>query len=198
MSRYHKIESYMLDLLRKELPADLFYHSFDHVTDVLQAAERIGKAEKISDAEMELLKVAVVFHDSGFMVSPKDHEETGCRLVKELLPDYGYTPDEIERICRLIMATRFPHNPSELLEEIICDADLDYLGSDQYFPVSDRLYKELKASGVLMNDKEWNLMQKNFLSAHRYFTGFSQRTRNMKKMEHLEKIKELNREREVR
>jgi uncharacterized protein len=192
------VEYYMLALLRKELPSDLFYHSFDHVTDVLQAAERIGLAEKISAQEMELLKVAVVFHDSGFMVSSKDHEERGCTLAKELLPGYGYTDGEIERICRLIMATRFPHNPSELLEEIICDADLDYLGSDNYFPVSDRLYKELKVSGVLTNDKEWNLVQENFLSAHRYFTGFSQRTRNAKKMEHLEKIKELNSEREVR
>jgi len=34
--------------------------------------------------------------------------------------------------------------PANLLEEIICDSDLDYLGRSDFIPVSNTLFEELK------------------------------------------------------
>src|SRR5262245_55819701 len=125
MTRYEKTKDFILDKLSRELPANLYYHGVHHVLDVLSAAEMLGGEEKISEKEMELVKVAVLFHDAGFTISPKNHEQIGCDMVKTNLPGFGYQEDEINIICGMIMATAYPQKPKNHLEEIVCDADLD-------------------------------------------------------------------------
>src|SRR4051812_26484076 len=125
MGRYTKAKEFIVDKIKSGLPDTLYYHGLHHVMDVLAAAERYGELEKITDNEMELLRLAALFHDSGFVNSPKEHEKTGCRFAKENLPAFGYSEKEIQTICGMIMATRVPHHPHNLLEQIICDADLD-------------------------------------------------------------------------
>ena len=193
MTRYEKTKSFIIDKLTGELPANLYYHGVHHVVDVLSAAEMLGKEEKISEHEMELLKVAVLFHDSGFTVSPKNHEEIGCGLAKKNLPGFGYKDDEITTICGMIMATAYPQQPKNHLEEIICDADLDYLGRDDFFSIGGSLLKEMNTNGGMKSEAEWNKLQEDFLDSHHYFTKTAKRLRGPKKREHLEKIKQINR-----
>src|SRR6185369_1981441 len=107
------------------------------------------------------------------------------------LPGFGYNEKEIEIICGMIMATRFPHQPKNLLEQIICDADLDYLGRDDFFKISNDLFRELSIYGMLANEKDWYKLQESFLSSHTYFTRTAADLRKAKKEEHLNKIREV-------
>ena len=181
----------MIDKLKAGLRSTLYYHGLHHVIDVLNAAEMIGEKERISDSEMELLKVAVLYHDSGFIVDSVDHESRGCAMAEETLPGFGYNNKEIETICGMIMATKYPPHPNNLLEEIICDADLDYLGRDDYYKISETLFKELSHFGLLKDEQDWNKLQEKFLSGHRYFTKTSMELRDAKKAEHLDRIKRM-------
>ena len=63
---------------------------------------------------------------------------------RSFLPEYGYSGEQIEKICKIIMATKLPPQPEDIYQKIICDADLDYLGRSDMIPVSNTLYKELK------------------------------------------------------
>jgi uncharacterized protein len=191
MNRYEHTKKFILDKLKTGLPETLYYHGLHHVLDVLGAAERIGKEEKISDDDMELLRVAVLFHDSGYIMGSKDHEKHSCEIVMENLPGYGYDESELKKICAMIMATKFPHHPQSLLDQIICDADLDYLGRDDFFKISNNLYRELSIYGLLSNEKEWYKLQENFLNTHTYFTKTADKLRRLKKEEHLKKIREI-------
>jgi HD superfamily phosphohydrolase len=164
-----------------------------HVLDVLEAAERLGKNEKISEKEMELVQVAVLFHDSGFIQGSKNHEQVGCELAKKNLPGFGYHDDEINSICGMIMATAYPQKPKNHLEEIVCDADLDYLGRDDFFIIGNTLLKEMNTNGSVTTEADWNKLQETFLGSHHYFTETANRLRGKKKQEHLEKIKQINR-----
>jgi len=193
MTRYEKTKNFMVNKLNKGLPENLHYHSVNHVLDVLTAAEMLGEKEKISEKEMELVKVAVLFHDSGYLVSSKEHEQLGCELAKKELPGFGYSNDEIDSICGMIMATRYPQTPKNHLEEIICDADLDYLGRDDFFTTGNTLLKEMNTNGSIQTEADWNKLQESFLTSHRYFTDTANRLRNKKKQEHLEKIRQMNR-----
>ena len=130
--QFPKAKSYINTYLRKELPRHLTYHSIAHVRDVYKAAERLAKAESVKGEDLTLLLTAVPFHDAGFIFQSKDHEKIGCDIIREHLPAFKYTPEQIERICGMIMATRIPQTPNNLLEEIIADADLDYLGRDDF------------------------------------------------------------------
>jgi uncharacterized protein len=114
--------------LKKELSANYIYHNIDHTNDVYQAAESIGKQENISAHDMKLLLTAALYHDSGFLKFSNGHEEESCRIAAEALPRYNYTENDINLICGMIRATRVPQSPKTLLERILVDADLDYLG----------------------------------------------------------------------
>jgi len=192
MTRYETTRNFIIDKLSRELPGDLYYHGVHHVLDVLGAAEMLGKNEKISEPDLELVKVAVLFHDSGFIEGSKNHEQRGCELVKKNLPGFGYSSDEINSICGMIMATSYPQKPQNHLEEIICDADLDYLGRDDFFTTGSTLLKEMNTNGSVQTEDDWNKLQESFLGSHHYFTETANRLRNKKKQEHLEEIRQMN------
>lgn len=139
--QFKLVRQFILSKLQTELPAHLSYHGIDHTLDVYEAVERITKTEGISTYETKLLLTAALFHDSGFVKIRNGHEEESCRIARQHLPDFNYQPTEIELVCGMIMATRIPQSPKTVLEEILCDADLDYLGRDDFFTLSRRLLR---------------------------------------------------------
>jgi uncharacterized protein len=185
-----KAGNFILRKLERELPGNLYYHTVDHVNDVRNAAQEMGKSEGISNDEMRLLVTAVLFHDAGFITGPINHEEKSCQISKQYLPDYNYSGDDIEKICGMIMATKIPQSPKNHLEEIICDADLDYLGRDDFFDTGSKLFREFKEFGIVSSENDWNNLQVKFLEQHHYFTKTALRSRQDKKMEHLCAIKQ--------
>jgi len=189
--QFEKATTHILSRQLLELPDTLGYHSHSHVLDVYKAATEIGEAELISTLEMQLLLTAVCYHDAGFMVSMSDHETHSCSLAREDLPAFEYSESDIDAICGMIMATRVPQQPGNLLEEIICDADLDYLGRDDFFRIGTTLRDELMSAGVIRSEREWNEMQVRFLEAHRYFTPTSIKLRSSGKERNLEHVRKL-------
>ncbi len=188
---YAGAERAIRDRLRSGLPKNLHYHNLAHIEDVLNAAMTIGKAEKLSAEDLNLLRIAVLFHDSGLTISLVDHEELGCQLAQQMLPGFGFSATQLQAVCGMILATRIPQNPVTLPEKIMCDADLDYLGREDFYTTGRKLYEELHALGKLNNELEWNKMQKSFLESHRYHTGFSRGLRETRKQQHLREISAL-------
>ena len=187
--QFTKVKKFILDKLKKELPKNLTYHSLGHIKDVYTAAEGLASLEGITGDDHTLLLTAVLFHDSGFLKQQKEHEREGCEIAKANLPAFGYTPHEIERICGMIMATQIPQTPHNKLEQIICDAVLDYLGRDDFFTIGNKLFDELCMYGIISTEMEWNKLQVRFLEKHRYFTSSAKKLRKAKKAENLALIK---------
>ena len=185
---FRKAEEFIIQKLKAELPKNLHYHNMEHIIDVVEAALEIATIENISSEQMELLRIAALFHDSGFIYSPKNHEERGCELVRESLPSFRFSPEKIETICGMIMATKIPQNPKNPLEKILCDADLDYLGRDDFSVTGRKLYEEMKERRFIETEREWSLIQKTFLENHRYHTTFGKENREKKKQEYLQEI----------
>jgi class 3 adenylate cyclase/predicted metal-dependent HD superfamily phosphohydrolase len=183
------LQEIILDKLENELPKYLYYHNVKHTIDVITQAELIGVVEGVTDYELLLLKTAALFHDIGQIHQSQGHEEIGCDYTKKWLPNYGYEPKEIEEINNLIMATKLPPAPKTLLEKIMCDADLDYLGRSDFKPVSDTLYKELKEQKIVSNIDDWNKMQIKFLEWHQYFTNTGNKLRQVNKEEQIKNLK---------
>jgi len=186
---FKKVEKFILGKLKKELPKNLTYHSLGHIKDVYAAAQNLAKLENVKGEDLTLLLTAVLFHDSGFLKQQKDHERVGCEFVREFLPEYAYTEVQIEKICGMIMATKIPQTPHNKLEQIICDADLDYLGRDDFFTIGNKLWDELCMYGIINTEVEWNKLQVRFLENHHYFTASSKKLRKTKKAENLALIR---------
>ena len=189
--QFTDIQEMILDRLENELPRYLYYHNVKHTVDVVTEVELIGWAEGLDDEGILLLKTAALFHDAGHIIAYDDHEYHGAQLARSFLPDYGYSEEQIEQICRIIMATKLPPQPDDIYQKIICDADLDYLGRSDMIPVSNTLYKELSEQDKIGTLNEWNKLQLKFISGHSYFTKTARSLREVNKQKQIERIKRL-------
>jgi len=187
---FRKSEKYIIDRLEKELPENLHYHTIRHTKDVCAAVERIALMEGIEGDDIFLLKTAAQYHDAGFIEQYTNNEDIGAALARDALPKFGYTNDQISTIERLIQATKVPQKPQDHLEQIICDADLDYLGGDEFHIISDKLKRELMERDIIKGDKQWDELQISFLEAHTYFTKTAIDLRQKNKIMRIEEIKE--------
>ncbi|MEO6831064.1 MAG: HD domain-containing protein [Chitinophagaceae bacterium] len=189
--QFQQASKHILERLKRDLPSHLSYHTLEHVLDVYAAASRIAEAEGVEGTDLALLLTAVLFHDSGFMIQSKNHEKFGCEIARETLPRFDYSAAQIDAICQMIFATEIPQQPKNLLEEIMADADLDYLGRDDFYTIGQTLFKEFKDSGVIETEQEWNRLQIKFLEQHHYFTATSIASRAAQKAQHLAELKQL-------
>lgn len=186
---YDSAKNYILNKLEKELDPRLTYHSISHTLDVLESAVRLAGLEKMSPEDIQLLKTACLFHDSGMMVTYRGHEEASIQICRQTLPSFNYNQDETETVCRMILTTKLPQCASDLLDKILCDADLDYLGRPDFFMISHRLKYEWDVLNIHPTTlQEWYKIQRDFLSSHKYFTESAINLRESFKMENLRQV----------
>ncbi len=173
---YNRIEKDIIKKLQQELPSKLYYHRTEHSIHVIKESEIIGRSEGIKGNDLLLLKTAALLHDTGFLKCPSQHEPMGCQIASKILPDYGYTPEQVKLIDGMILATAIPQNPTSLLQEIICDADLSYLGTSNAMTESNNLRLEMKLlQHRIFSDIEWIDFQLDFLRAHIFFTTYARK-----------------------
>ena len=161
----------------KELNPAYEYHNLRHTLDVIECTRNIGRAEGCDNYELALLSVAALFHDSGFLHQRKNHEEYSIKIFLEEAHTSNLSNTEIAIISGCINATRMPQKPNNKLESILCDADLDYLGRDDFKAIGDALYREMAYCGEMDSEEAWNKLQIHFLSTHSYFTSYSKEHR---------------------
>lgn len=185
MATEQQIRDIVSALLNNNLPSNYYYHNLEHTLYVADKVTEIGRNENCTLKELNLLTVAALWHDAGFINTYTGHEEAGCLLVRQYLPEYGYTFHDIEIICGMIMATKMPQSPQNKLEEIIADADLEYLGTQSAGVKADDLFKELQHLNPALTKQEWDKMQISFLKKHHYFTKYCKINKEPQKQKYL-------------
>ncbi|GAB3288023.1 HD domain-containing protein [Hymenobacter tenuis] len=186
-----RAEAYVLDQLRQHLPPTLYYHGLHHTLDVVEQAQSLAAAEGISDPEdLALLRVAALYHDVGFLTAYQGHEACGCEIVRQVLPGFGFSEAHVALICQMIMATQVPQSPGpSVLAQLLCDADLDYLGRPDFWPISQTLYAELRQRNMVADERAWNQIQVKFLEAHSYWTASALHRREAEKQARLAELR---------
>jgi uncharacterized protein len=187
MSNFSHIHERVLRLLDENLNPSYTYHDADHTRRIIKRTEELAREEGINGREMDLVKLAALFHDSGFLDGRDNHEERGCRIARRELKKDNLPEGEIDAVCGMIMATKIPQRPKNHLEQILADADLYYLGTRRYTEIANLLFLELKSFVPEFDRAKWYQVQVDFLKNHRYHTEFAQR--------HLEPVKKSNLER---
>lgn len=191
MLSFAHIKQHIIDKLQNGLSSALTYHNVVHTLDVLKQAVDIAKHEGIEDEnDLLLLKIGALYHDVGFLKLYTGHEEVSCEVATQELCDFGFSKEQNEKVCGMIRATKVPQQPLTVLEETLCDADLDYLGRGDFFQIGECLYKEFLDQKIVSDYRSWNSLQVSFLESHHYFTNTSKQRRQKQKQIHLDAIKE--------
>jgi hypothetical protein len=87
------------------------------------------------------------------------------------------------------MATKMPQSPDVFLEQIVCDADLFHLGTDEFFDNDKLMFKEVNAlHNTEINKQDWRRKSIQFLKDHHYHTDYCQVLLNEGKQKNLKKL----------
>lgn len=182
------IKALVSEKMRKGLSDKLSYHGLHHTLDVYDVCNKYIRRLKLSKEDANLLRVSALVHDVGIIWSYFGHEEESVRFSEEYLPKYGFTTADLKVIKGLILCTKIPQAPKTLLEKIICDADLDYLGRNDVYTISKTLYDEFMAYNIVQDEESWDRLQVKFLTQHHYHTDFAKKYRAPKKQMYVEGI----------
>lgn len=162
-----------------------FYHGWFHSKSHYDAVCYLAAAEDIIDDDVRLLKTASLYHDTGYIFGDEEyHEYKSVIIAREELHSFGFSEYEIEEICRLIISTISGKEPLDILEKIMRDADLEYLGRDYYPYVSELLRRERNILHSV-----WKRGQLTFLERHKFLTSSAQKFFNHQKEVNIRKLK---------
>jgi predicted metal-dependent HD superfamily phosphohydrolase len=180
-------EQKVKSLYQSLTPANLQYHNLLHTNNVVEAGSLLAGAEGLSEKERDLIVIAAWWHDTGYLFgTPAGHERRGADKAIAFLQESGLSDDDCKIVEGCILATKVPQAPQTKIEEIICDADLFHLGTEDFFPQNKRLRKEielLQASKV--KGKEWRKESIEFLRSHNYFTKTARQMLQSRKLENI-------------
>jgi len=182
------MQEFVINLLKNNLPEKYYYHNPEHTLYVQEKVVEIGSHEQCTDEELQLLGTAALWHDTGYIKMYGNHEEQSCLLARKYLPEYGYSAIDIDLICGMIMATKIPQMPKTKLEEIIADADLEYLGTEYFEVKAESLFHEMQSMNPTLTPAKWTQMQISFIRNHHYYTRYCKENKEPVKQFLLDKL----------
>jgi predicted metal-dependent HD superfamily phosphohydrolase len=191
------VDQYVRELFRDELPAGIKYHNADHTLHptkgVVAVANNLAKLENVSELDRELIIAAAYFHDTGYIREYEKNEPIAARMAGRILKLVGYTPEEIKKVQKMILATDPEVEPKTHAEKILCDADLDNLGREDFFQLDERLREGRGMRGIdVSDDVTWYRNTLEFLEKHQYYTESQNKLRQEGKQKNTrELIKKL-------
>jgi adenylate cyclase len=189
---FEGIRTYVLDTLKADLNPNLTYHSITHTINVEKAVSKYSKLEGISAKELILLRTAALFHDTGFLTDYQQNEAFAVNFLRSTAPQYGFTTEDVNFMSDIILATSKNVSPSNLFEQIICDADHDYLGRKDYHLTAANLRSELSLFGTELTDEEWLQKQISYLEfEHVYYTNSARNIRQEGKEKRIIELKAM-------
>lgn len=176
--------------LEHELDPHFVYHGIGHTrNEVVPAVEAFAHLEGIEGKQLLLLRTAAWYHDLGYIENPVHHELIGVRIAGEVLPSFGYSAVDVEVVRWAILATALPQSPTNLLEQILTDADLDVLGQTDFMKRNNDLRRELNFLGRQFTDEQWYSQQLKFIEGHSYFTAAAHTLRDAQKSININELK---------
>ena len=184
-----RIEEYVIGLFEQnQLPA-LIFHNLDHTKEVVKRTLEIAVHYNVSDREMLVLIAAAWFHDTGHLFTePDKHEEESCQIMKKFLKDYLEDETIIEEIHACVVATKFPRNPKNLLQEIICDADTYHFGTKEFKESNKKVREEMELRNGEINLVKFKKETIQLLKTHVYYTSYCKDLLNEGKKKNLKRL----------
>ena len=187
------VDEYIRELFRDELPDGIKFHDADHTLHatkgVVAIANRIAISENISEHDRELLIAAAYFHDTGYIREYDKNEPIAARMAGRILKLIGYKPNEVEKIQMMILSTDLEREPKSHVEKIICDADLDNLGREDFFKLDEKLRQGRRARGIdVSDDAKWYQGTLEIIKKHQYYTESQKKLRDKGKQRNIKKL----------
>jgi uncharacterized protein len=166
---------------------DMYYHQYDHTLDVLERATYLSEKEWLSKDDIEMMQLAALFHDTGFIIQYDHNEPIGAKFASNFLKTFLYPGDKIKVIERIILATDPQYiEPKDIYEEIIKDADIDNLWREDFFEKWSKVKTEVEIlKNIKIKDPDWHHAMLDVLYKNKFYTKTQIDERQKKKDENI-------------
>ncbi|MBS1597933.1 MAG: HD domain-containing protein [Bacteroidetes bacterium] len=186
------VSQYVEKSLAEKLPQGYRFHNFDHAVNIVNGINEIAEAMHITDHERHILLTAGWFHDIGYIWQIDNHETTGSAVARNFLIEKGVDEEDIAQVQACIIATKYPPNPTNVLEQIICDADLLHLGQKDFFAQTALLREEWSLTRQQnYSDEEWHALNLDFLENHHFHTKYCRKNYDDRKAKNIKEVSKL-------
>lgn len=185
-------EQYVRNFFSSHIDVRIVYHDRTHTEQVVEAARMIAQHYQLDERDFFIVNVAAWFHDTGyFKGGGPGHEQRGAEMAAAFLTGTGVDASAIQSVKGCILATQIPQKPTNLLENIVCDADLFHLGTDKFSERNKLMRKEMEAfKGKKIDKDEWRRSTIRLLEGHRYHTDYCRLLLSEMKQENLNKLRD--------
>ena len=188
-----QVKQYVISYFATNTREQLFYHDIRHTKSVVAATTQIADHYALNEQDRFVVITAAWFHDMGYCKAgtPVMHEQKSADLADRFLKEKGV--DEDDDHCHRKMCARYKNAAAacNAAGEIVCDADLFHLGTDNFGKHNKQVRKEYEATtGIHVSKEEWRKGTIRLLQSHRYHTGYCRDLLDKKKQENLEKLLE--------
>ncbi|MGW8315905.1 MAG: adenylate/guanylate cyclase domain-containing protein [Bacteroidales bacterium] len=177
--RLADVEEKVFDEILGALPESFHFHHSDHARKVYSQSLMLSRAQELEQEERLLVRTASIMLFTGLTRSYNNFENNSVEIAREILPHYHYSETQIDLICNLILSTKMPFHPDNLLEKIVIDARMEYLGRNDYTRNIESLYQELRESGVKINGQQFKHQQFELLHEFEFYTVAARRLREV-------------------
>ena len=165
-------QAYVTELLTKELPAKLTYHSLRHTEAVAKECRALASEAKLSDDDTEALLLAAWFHDAGYLDVYDGHELRSMERAAAWLGEHGLETSRVQLVQDVIKTTHRDETPETELQKLLVDADMSNLAREDFRSSAELLRTEWElVLGKTYSNPEWAELQLNFMVAHHYHSG---------------------------
>jgi len=114
-----------VEFAKKEYAKHDEFHQWHHVEDVMNVALKLAKF--YPETDLEILKLAVIFHDISYE-KYETHVEESLKVAEKFLKEKNYPKDKINNVLKVMISHSGPHRrkfgDTNMIEgKIIYDAD---------------------------------------------------------------------------
>ncbi len=186
------ISQYCTELLTTSKCRQLPFHNLEHTKEVAQNVNYLCTAMDVDPKQTNLLIIAAWFHDTGFSTCYNGHEESSQKIATDFLVKEGFSQIDINSVCNCIEATKMPQNPTTVIAEILCDADIFHISNSHFFYRKLLLRREWEIfCNKKVSDLDWHKMNLEFLKKHHFRTVYGKGVLEKGKQKNINKVERI-------
>jgi class 3 adenylate cyclase len=182
------LEDQVSERLASNQMLNLHFHKKEFFTRVHNQTEILGRSENLSDDEMLLARAAAILLFSGLSETYENFEIRSAEIARSMLPEIGFDERQTERVFNLILATKEPFRPQNIIEAVLIDARMEFIGRVDYLTQVQLLFLEMKNRMKDFSREKFIRKQKTLIKEFNFFTLAAQRLREISAEDQVKKL----------
>ncbi|MFZ1518715.1 MAG: Pycsar system effector family protein [Ignavibacteriaceae bacterium] len=187
---FNSAKMFVSEMFEGNQAKDFTYHNLNHALEVVDNVVEIGKNSDLNESEINILKLAAIFHDVGWITDLNNHEKKSGEIASKFLSSYGLEQSEIMKVLDLIYITDLKMTPTTLPQMVLRDSDILHIGQKGFYSKSQLLRSEKNVlKNKVFSELEWVESNLDFISSNNFYTEYAKANYEQKRLKNILKLK---------